>query len=64
MCQIAPFQMKCVNEEFDLMACQCHKLYCALTELKQEIPFVGKYVPDYRCPDFEIKIKKESQECD
>ena len=54
MCDIAPFQMKCSCEEFNTAFCSVHKLNCAFTELLQEIPFMGKYVPYYKCPDFEI----------
>ena len=54
MCEIAPLQMKCVYEGFDMTACAVHKLNCALTELDQAIPFFGKYIPSYQCPDFEV----------
>lgn len=54
MCDIAPFQMKCVYEDFDLTVCAVNKLCFALTELKQSIPFFGKYVSEYRCPHFEV----------
>lgn len=54
MCDIAPFQMECLCEGVNTASCSVHKLNCVLTELLQEIPFMGKYVPNYRCPDFEI----------
>lgn len=59
MCDIAPFQMKCAFEDGDLMVCACHKLSYAVTELKQGIPFLGKFVPDYHCPHFETDVEKE-----
>lgn len=62
MCEIAPFGKKCALEGFDLMACACHKLFHAVTELKQAIPFFGKDVPDYHCPDFEVKKDGEAHE--
>lgn len=59
MCQIAPFQMKCELEKGNCLACAVHKLSCATQELKQKIPFFGKYVPDYHCPDFELDSEKQ-----
>lgn len=55
MCEIAPFQMKCENEKYDLTCCRVHKLMCAWTELMNNIPIVRWFYSDYyRCPDFDF----------
>ena len=57
MCEIAPFQMKCENEKYDLTCCKVHKLMCAWTELMSHIPIVRLFYPDYyRCPDFDKEV--------
>ena len=63
MCEIAPFQMECVNDEYDLTCCRIHKLYCAITELFQSIPLYGRYIENYRCPGFEPKMNGRCTKC-
>ena len=56
MCDIAPFGMKCEWEDVKdkLFMCNANRLNCALTELVQSIPIVGRFVEPYRCVGFEI----------
>lgn len=53
MCEIAPEGKKCLFDRFDTLACNCHRLNYQLQELKKSIPFFGKGVKTYECPDFE-----------
>ena len=57
MCDIAPFQMKCVNEEHkdELMSCAVHHLYQAFNEIWLQAPIIKHFVEPYCCPDFELK---------
>ena len=57
MCQIAPFSMKCENEDIkhDLVSCNIHHLNCAVQELKMSLPIIGGWFRPYECPDFQPK---------
>lgn len=57
MCDIAPFQMKCENEEYkcNLTVCAVAHLNQALNNVLTEIPILGKFIPEYHCGAFRIK---------
>lgn len=58
MCNLAPGQAKCILEKFDLTSCHVHELSCAVTELQQALPIIGRHIPDYECPDYEPERKE------
>ena len=55
MCEIAPFKMECDFEQEDCLMCRSSKLNNALNEFNQNLPIVGKFIKDYRCPNFVSK---------
>lgn len=57
MCDIAPFQMECENEEFkcDLIVCAVANLNQAVNNLLTEIPIVGMFIRPYHCGAFRVK---------
>lgn len=62
MCDIAPFQTNCMNEEYKdkLTSCAIHHLNYALNELWLQTPIIKHFVEPYCCPDFEIKKDGEN----
>ena len=62
MCDIAPLQMKCENDEFNnkLDCCIHAHLSQAWDNLLHSIPVIGERFPEYHCPHFEPY--KESEE--
>ncbi len=54
MCDIAPFQMKCENDEFHdkLDCCIFAHLSQAWNNLLHSIPIIGDWFPEYHCPHF------------
>ena len=59
MCDLAPEEQECTYDGFDCIFCRAHKLRKAMTELNQSIPIIGKFIPDFHCPDFEGKEGSE-----
>lgn len=57
MCDIAPFQMECENDEFkhDLMCCRASYLRQAWNNFLTAIPILGRFVSAYHCECFEMK---------
>ena len=66
MCDIAPFQKECINEEYKdkLMSCAVSHLYQAFNELWLQTPIIKLFVEPYHCPNFEIHPKFEMKRSD
>lgn len=64
MCDIAPFQMKCIHEEYkdELFSCSVIHLNQAVNELWLQIPIIKHFVEPYHCPNFEIKRSDNNAE--
>jgi hypothetical protein len=62
MCDIAPFQMECINEEYKykLMSCTICHLNQAFNNLWLQLPIIKHFVKPYHCPNFEIKRSDEN----
>ena len=60
MCDIAPFQMECINEEYKykLMSCSVSHLNQAFNNFYLQIPIIKEFVIPYECPNFEVKLKE------
>ena len=54
MCDIAPFQMECLNDDLkhQLLCCEANHLGCAVRELYRSIPIIGEHIPPYQCGMF------------
>lgn len=57
MCDIAPFQMKCENDEFKhgLTCCAVYHLRQSWNNLLKSFPVIGNYIPTYHCEGFKQK---------
>jgi hypothetical protein len=64
MCDIAPFQMECIYEEYKdkLISCNVCHLGQALNELWLQTPIIKHFVEPYHCPNFEIKRSDNNAE--
>lgn len=62
MCDIAPLQMKCVNDELNnkLDCCKFAHLSQAWNNLQRSLPIIGNLFDEYHCLHFEPY--KESEE--
>ncbi len=65
MCDIAPFYTECIYDDYchDLICCRYSHLSFAVHELTAAIPIIGKHIPTYECPMFEIKSKDICYTC-
>lgn len=46
----------------EIIGCQAAHLKHEWTELKKQLPFIGKYVKDYECPDYLEEVKPGDSE--
>lgn len=58
LCDIAPFKMECINEDYkeELMSCNICRLCWAFNEMWLQIPIIRNFVVPYKCPNFQTKV--------
>lgn len=55
-CEFRPFKD-------DILSCQTAQLKYEWTELKKQLPFIGKYIKDYECPEWLRDCRIGDTEC-
>ena len=57
MCELAPFQMECENDEFKhkLRCCSVYHFRQALNNFNSTLPIIGRFVEPYHCEGFKPK---------
>ena len=63
MCDIAPFQMECINEQDKdkLMSCAVSHLHQAWNEMWLNTPIIKSFVQPYHCPNYKKRSDKNAE---